>query len=72
MVSKTSLVENIVAKYGIPDRIYVDNGRAFTSKAVLDDLTALGVKVDFATPYSPVSKHLERHFADLTEKAAKA
>lgn len=67
MAPKPSLVEKIVAKYGIPERVYVDNGRAFTSKAFLDGMAALGVHVHVGTPYSAKPKCMERDLVDLTE-----
>jgi len=67
MPQKPSIVDKIVAKYGIPERIYVDNGSAFTSKAFLSGCADLGIQVHFSTPYSPSAKPLERHFVDLTE-----
>lgn len=67
MATKISLVDKIVAKYGVPERIYVDNGRAFTSKAFLDGMAALGVEVHVACPYAARAKRPERHVVDLTE-----
>lgn len=67
MASRPPIVDKIVAKYGIPERLYVDNGRAFTSKAVLSSLADLGIEVHVSTPYSAKAKRLERHFVDLTE-----
>lgn len=67
MAPKSSLVDKIVAKYGIPDRLYVDNGRAFRSRDVLDRLADLGIDVHFASPYAARTKRLERHFVDLAE-----
>lgn len=67
MVSRPPIVDKIIAKYSIPERLYVDNGGAFTSKAVLSSLTDLGIEVHFGTPYSTKAKRLERHFVDLTE-----
>lgn len=67
MAPKPSFVDKIVAKYGIPDHVYVDNGPAFTSKAFLDGMAALGIEVRVATPYSAKPKRMEHHFVDLTE-----
>ncbi len=67
MAPTPSIVDKIVAKYGIPERVYVDNGRAFTSRAFLDAMAALGIEVCFGTPYSAQPKRLERHIVDLTE-----
>lgn len=67
MAPKPSIVDKIVAKFGIPERVYVDNGPAFTSKAFLGGMAALGIEVRFATPYSAKPKRMERDFVDLTE-----
>ena len=67
MAPKSSIVDKIVAKYGIPDRLYVDNGRAFRSREVLDRLAALGIEVHFGIPYTARAKRLEQRFVDLTE-----
>lgn len=67
MAEKSSIVDKIVAKFGIPERIYVDNGSAFTTKAFRSGCAALGIEVHHSSPYSARAKRLERHFVDLTE-----
>lgn len=67
MAPAPSIIAKIVAKYGVPERVYVDNGRAFSSKAFRDGMAALGIEVHFGSPYSARAKRLERNFVDLTE-----
>ena len=67
MAPKPSIVDKIVAKFGIPDRLDVDNGPAFRSRDVLDRLADLSIDVHFSSPYAGRAKGLERHFVDLTE-----
>lgn len=68
-------------EFGLPDIIYVDNGRDFRSKDVTGGrkssklnteraratMGLLGIKVIFAIPYSPQSKLIERDFRKIKE-----
>ncbi len=82
------VIGDMVERHGIPDKILLDNGRAFASKwisggtpnryrfKVRDEdpqglLTALGVEVVWATPYSGQSKPIERAFRDLCDDISK-
>ncbi len=73
MAPKPSVVDKIVAKYGIPDRLYVDNGPAFRSRDVLDRLADLGIEVHFGAPHAARAKRPRRterrrpRIVDLTE-----
>ena len=81
-------IGDMVSRYGIPEKIVLDNGRAFASKwisggaktrfrfKVRDEdpnglLTALGIAIVWATPYSGQSKPIERAFRDLAENIAR-
>lgn len=63
-----------IEKYGLPKKIYTDNGKAFTSK-VLEGLegiyASLGVEVTHALPYNAQAKNIERWFLDFKQNLAK-
>lgn len=66
-----------IEKYGVPKKIYTDNGKAYTSKVLkgteeLDGIYAsLGVEVSHALPYNAQAKHIERWFVDFKESFTK-
>jgi putative transposase len=81
-------IGDMVSAYGIPEKIVLDNGRAFASKWISGGtknryrfkvregdpqglLTALGIEIVWARPYSGQSKPIERAFRDLAEEIAK-
>ena len=67
-----------IEKYGVPEQLFTDNGKAYKSKVLkgtdeLDGIYAsLGLKVTHALPYNAQSKHIERWFVDFKETFAKA
>ncbi|WP_375688054.1 transposase domain-containing protein, partial [Bartonella sp. AC62GZZY] len=69
------VIGDMVEAYGIPERMTLDNGRAFTSKwisgGVQGLLTSLGVQLQWTTPYSGQSKPIERAWRDLAEAISK-
>lgn len=72
-------------KYGLPEIVYIDNGKDFRAKDVtggrkssrLDaekaksTMSLLGIKVIFALPYNAQSKPIERDFRKIKEWFAK-
>ena len=66
-----------IEKYGIPENIFTDNGKAYTSLKLkgneeLDGIySMLGVNVSHALPYNAQSKHIERWFVDFKNEFAK-
>lgn len=66
-----------IEKYGIPENIFTDNGKAYTSLKLkgndeLDGIySMLGVRVSHALPYNAQSKHIERWFVDFKNEFAK-
>lgn len=52
---KDSLLQAVLA-YGVPECVYTDNGRQYTSKALSSMCTVLGIRLKHAKPYSPQSK----------------
>ena len=67
-----------IEKYGVPEQLFTDNGKAYTSKVLegtdeLDGIYAsLGLEVSHALPYNAQSKHIERWFVDFKETFAKS
>ena len=64
-------------KYGVPQHLYTDNGKAYKSKVLkgtdeLDGIYAsLGINVDHARAYNAQAKHIERWFVDFKESFTK-
>jgi len=54
------IVENWIARYGIPDQIHSDQGAQFTSEIYRELMRMLGVKVTHTPPYNPRSNKVER------------
>lgn len=50
-----SLLQAVLV-YGVPECVYTDNGRQYTSKAFSSMCATLGIKLRHARPYSPQSK----------------
>lgn len=44
-----------ILKYGIPERVYFDNGKQYRNKWMLRACDILGIKLIYAKPYSPES-----------------
>jgi transposase InsO family protein len=49
-------LRSAVMQYGLPDAIYVDNGKQYRSKLLERACMKLGIKLKFAKPYSPEAK----------------
>lgn len=66
-----------IEKYGVPKKIFTDNGKAFTSKVLegteeLEGIYAsLGVEVVHALPYNAQAKNIERWFSDFKQNLSK-
>ena len=66
-----------IEKYGVPQHLYTDNGKAYKSKVLkgtdeLDGIYAsLGINVDHARAYNAQAKHIERWFVDFKESFTK-
>lgn len=66
-----------IERYGVPKKIYTDNGKAYNSKVLkgteeLDGIYAsLGLETSNALPYNAQAKHIERWFVDFKESFAK-
>lgn len=67
-----------IEKYGVPKKVFTDNGKAYKSKILkgtdeLDGIYAsLGLEVSHALPYNAQSKHIERWFVDFKETFTKS
>ena len=58
-----------VRQFGVPDRIYTDNGSDFRSAEMRRAIEAVGVKHAFSRPYSPEGRGIiERMFRTIKEK----
>jgi len=52
-----------IQKMGLPKKIYVDNGKIYSSKQLANICAHLGIRLMFARPYSPEGKgKIERFF----------
>lgn len=66
-----------IEKYGIPKKVYTDNGKAYKSKVLkgteeIEGIYAnLGLETSNALPYNAQAKHIERWFVDFKESFAK-
>ena len=47
------LLENLYKQFGLPDKIISDRGPQFTSKAFIELLKLLGIKLALSTAYHP-------------------
>jgi len=52
--------ERILGRVGIPRKFVCDNGTQFTSRALKDYFTELGVEVQYTAPYCPQENPTER------------
>ena len=71
-------LKNGIERWGKPDAVYTDNGRAYKSKTMLGEGELLGIyaslgieKVHHALPYNAQAKAIERSFRDFKETFAK-
>lgn len=70
-------LKNGIEKYGLPEHVYTDNGKAYKSKVLkgteeLDGIYAsAGIDVSHARKYNAQAKHIERWFVDFKESFAK-
>lgn len=52
-----------IQKFGLPKKIYVDNGQIYSSKQIANICAYLGIRLMFARPYCPEGKgKIERFF----------
>jgi hypothetical protein len=54
-----------LCQYGIPDKIYSDNGKEFSNVLLQDFLSYTGCSHSFSLPYIPCSNCVERHHQSL-------
>ena len=54
--------------YGVPDKIYVDNGKQYRSKWLCETCAKLGIRLLTARPYRPEGKGLVERFNRTVEK----
>jgi putative transposase len=65
-------LKKAVIKYGVPARLYWDNGPIYRSKQVALVAARLGVKVTFSTPYAPEGKgKIERFWLTVAQRFMK-
>lgn len=58
-----ALMRKAILAWGVPERIKMDNGADYTSRAVESLLEGLGIERDLCPPFSPEKKpHVERAF----------
>lgn len=58
-----------VRQFGLPERIYTDNGSDFRSREMQEGVTAVGIGHAFSRPYSPEGRGIiERGFRTIKEK----
>ncbi len=71
-------LKNGIERWGKPDSVYTDNGRAYKSKTMKGEGELLGIyaslgieRVHHALPYNAQAKAIERSFRDFKETFAK-
>lgn len=70
-------LKNGIEKYGVPDNIYTDNGKAYRGKILegtkeLEGIYGgLGIGVSHALPLNAQAKHIERWFLDFKRSLMK-
>lgn len=42
-----------IGKYGVPDRVYFDNGKQYRNKWISRACAQMGIRLLYAKPYSP-------------------
>lgn len=67
---------NGIEKYGIPEKVYFDNGKDYKEKSFDKDfsfsiINQLGIEVIYAQPYHGQSKPIERFFRTFEERFGK-
>ena len=63
-----AVLKSAFLKRGLPDKVFFDNGKIFSSLHTRASLARLGVVASFARPYSPASKgKIERFFRTLRD-----
>lgn len=73
-------LKDAIAKYGMPKKLYTDNGKAYKSKVLKGDdslrldgiYKTLGLNVTHAIPYNAQAKPIERWFLDFKNDFAKS
>ncbi len=67
-INMQSVFKNAVKKYGIPKKLFVDNGGPYSNKQLSLICASLGVILINAKPYSPESKaKIERSFRTIKD-----
>lgn len=62
-----ALIRSAMLKWGVPERIKIDEGQDYTSKHLTRALADLGIEQDICPPYTPEAKpHIERFFGTCT------
>ena len=49
-------LKKAITKYGVPKRIYIDNGKVYVSDDFKLSCARLGIRLSYATPYHPAGK----------------
>jgi len=57
---KKAFKERIIARYGVPKIVIMDNGVQFASKILKSFLAEMGAKQQFTAPYTPQENPTER------------
>lgn len=67
-INMQKVFKNAVKTYGIPKKLFVDNGSSFDNKQLSFICASLGVELIHAKPYSPESKaKIERTFRTIKD-----
>lgn len=64
----TDCFRRALETYGIPDRLYTDNGKVYKGTVLKSVCVKLGIKLIHAKPYSPASKGKVEKFNKLLDK----
>jgi len=69
VASLTLVLKEALLAYGLPKRLYVDNGSAFSSELLFKSCAQLGVSLIHSRPYdSPSRGKIERYFRTVRDR----
>ncbi len=67
-VNMQTVFKKSISKYGVPKKLFVDNGKSYRNAQLFSICASLGIELIHAKPYSPESKgKIERSFRTIKD-----